>query len=58
MRSEVAESKAQIEWLQERKAEISAHLEDAKMGILDAERILRVQGSSTRSEVFRLKGEV
>ena len=52
----MAEGKGQVAWLQERQSEDDAQKKAAASFIEDATRLLQVQQSSTRSEVFRLKG--
>lgn len=57
LRAEVAERKSQIEILRERLEEAEVHKQEAHKATAEANRIVHIQKSSTRAEVFRLKGE-
>lgn len=57
LKAELSEGKDQLRWLQERAEELDAQKREAKNTIATAERILYRKKNSTRSEVFRLKGE-
>lgn len=57
LKAELTEGKDQLRWLQERAQELDAQKREAKNTIATAERILHRKKNSTRSEVFRLKGE-
>jgi kinetochore protein Spc7/SPC105 len=52
--AEVAESNAQLEWLQERLQELDLEKRQARTAIADANRILHIQKNSTHAELFRL----
>ena len=56
MKAEVAESNDQLKWLEERLQETDAQKREIQGSIAKAERILQIQKSSTRAEVFQLKG--
>lgn len=57
LKAELSEGKDQLRWLQERIQELDAQKREAKNTITTAERVLHRKKNSTRSEVFRLKGE-
>ena len=56
LKAELSEGTDQVRWLQERMDEIEVQKREAKNTINTAERVLRMKQTSTRSEVFRLKG--
>lgn len=56
LQAEVAEGKAQLLWLQERRADLDSQKQEVQSAIADAQRVLHIQKNSTRAEVFRLKG--
>lgn len=56
LKAELTEGNDQLKWLQERLEEIETQKQEAKNTIATAERILRMKQTSTRTEVFRLKG--
>lgn len=56
LKAELSEGTDQVRWLQERMNEIEVQKREAKNTINTAERVLRMKQTSTRSEVFRLKG--
>ncbi|KAJ7293774.1 Spc7 kinetochore protein-domain-containing protein [Mycena rebaudengoi] len=56
--AEVAESNAQLEWLQERLQELDLEKRQARTAIADANRILHIQKNSTHAELFRLNQEL
>ncbi|KAJ3513056.1 hypothetical protein NLJ89_g3160 [Agrocybe chaxingu] len=58
LKAELAEGSDQVRWLQEHIDEIEAQKREAKNTISTAARILHMKQTSTRSEVFRLKGEL
>ncbi|CAA7258736.1 unnamed protein product [Cyclocybe aegerita] len=58
LKAEIAEGSDQVRWLQERVDEIEAQKREAKNTISTAARVLRMKQTSTRSEVFRLRGEL
>lgn len=58
LRAEVQESKDQLVWLNERLRETEQQKQDISASIAKAERILQIQKSSTRTEVFHLKNEL
>ncbi|KAH9487055.1 Kinetochore protein spc7 [Psilocybe cubensis] len=58
LKAELAEGNDQVRWLQERLEEIDTQTQEAKQTISTAERVLRMKQTSTRAEVFRLKGEL
>ena len=57
LKAELSEGKDQLRWLQERAEELEAQKREAKNAIAIAEQILHRKKNSTRSEIFRLKGE-
>jgi kinetochore protein Spc7/SPC105 len=57
LKAELSEGSDQVRWLQERMDEIEVQKREAKNTINTAERVLRMKETSTRSEVFRLKGD-
>lgn len=57
LKAELSEGKDQLRWLQERANELDTQKREAKNSIAIAEQILYRKKSSTRSEIFRLKGE-
>ena len=56
LKAELSEGTDQVRWLQERMDEIEVQKREAKNTINTAERVLHMKQTSTRSEVFRLKG--
>ncbi|KAJ7139735.1 Spc7 kinetochore protein-domain-containing protein [Mycena epipterygia] len=58
LQAEVAESNAQLQWLQERLEELELEKRQAGSAIADANRILHIQKNSTHAELFRLKEEL
>ena len=56
LRDDVLEEKSKLESTQERLREINAQKQETKAAIANAQRIRHIQKSSTRAEVFRLKG--
>ncbi|PPQ73088.1 hypothetical protein CVT26_014738 [Gymnopilus dilepis] len=58
LKDEHAECTDQLRWLQERMDEIEVQRREAKNTITTAQRILHMKQTSTRAEVFRLKGEL
>ncbi|KAG6868547.1 hypothetical protein C0993_001243 [Termitomyces sp. T159_Od127] len=58
LRAEVAESKAKLLSLQERLRETSTEKQQTRAMIDEAQRVLHLQKSGTRAEVFRLKDEL
>ncbi|KAJ2920371.1 hypothetical protein MD484_g151, partial [Candolleomyces efflorescens] len=58
LKAEVAESNDQLKWLEERLQESDAQKREIQGSIAKAERILQIQKSSTRAEVFQLKDEL
>ncbi|KAF8905455.1 Spc7 kinetochore protein-domain-containing protein [Gymnopilus junonius] len=58
LKAELTEGTDQVRWLQERTEEIDVQRREAKNTITTAQRILHMKQTSTRSEVFRLKGEL
>ena len=56
LKDEHAECTDQLRWLQERMDEIEVQRREAKNTITTAQRILHMKQTSTRAEVFRLKG--
>ncbi|KAJ6626901.1 Spc7 kinetochore protein-domain-containing protein [Mycena sp. CBHHK59/15] len=58
LQAEVAESSAQLQWLQERLDELEVEKRQARTAIADANRTLHIQNNSTHSELFRLKEEL
>ncbi|KAJ7630550.1 Spc7 kinetochore protein-domain-containing protein [Roridomyces roridus] len=58
LQAEVAESNSQLQWLQERLEELELEKRQAKAAIADANRMLRIQKSSTHAELSRLKEEL
>lgn len=56
LKAELSEGTDQVRWLQERMDEIEVQKREAKNTINTVERVLRMKQTSTRSEVFRLKG--
>ncbi|KAJ7655258.1 Spc7 kinetochore protein-domain-containing protein [Mycena polygramma] len=58
LQAEVAESDAQLQWLQERLDELELEKREAKTAIANANRILHIQQNSTHAELFRLKEEL
>ena len=57
LKAELSEGKDQLRWLQERAEELDAQKRKAKNSIAFVEQILHRKKNSTRSEIFRLKGE-
>ena len=57
LKAELSEGKDQLRWLQDRAEELDAQKREAKNSIAIAEQILHRKKNSTRSEIFRLKGE-
>lgn len=57
LKAELAEGTEQVRWLKERSDEIEFQKREASNTITTAERVLRMKQTSTRSEVFRLKGK-
>ena len=57
LKAELSEGKDQLRWLQERAQELDAEKREAKNTISIAEQTLHRKKNSTRSEIFRLKGE-
>jgi hypothetical protein len=57
LKAELSEGKDQLRWLQERAQELDAEKREAKNTIAIAEQTLHRKKNSTRSEIFRLKGE-
>jgi len=57
LKAELSEGTDQLRWLQERHEELETQKREVKITITNAERILRMKQTSTRSEVFRLKGK-
>jgi kinetochore protein Spc7/SPC105 len=57
LQAEVAESDAQLQWLQERLEELELEKRGARTAIADANRILHIQKNSTHAELSRLKGK-
>lgn len=57
LKAELSEGKDQLRWLQERAEELDTQKREAKNSIAIAEQILHRKKNSTRSEIFRLKGE-
>ena len=57
LKAELSEGKDQLRWLQERAEELDGQKREAKNSIAIAEQILHRKKNSTRSEIFRLKGE-
>jgi len=55
-RSDVSEAMAKLERLNIRSAELDEEQKDAQNAIAECERIIQIQNSSTKEEVFRLKG--
>jgi hypothetical protein len=55
-RADVSEAMAKLERLNIRSAELDEEQKDARVAIAECERIIQIQNSSTREEVFRLKG--
>ncbi|KAF5337355.1 hypothetical protein D9611_003088 [Ephemerocybe angulata] len=58
LKAEVAENNDQLKWLEERRQETEAQKRELQTSIAKAERILQIQKSSTRAEVFQLKDEL
>ncbi|KAJ7823569.1 Spc7 kinetochore protein-domain-containing protein [Mycena olivaceomarginata] len=58
LQAEVAESDAQLQWLQERLEELELEKRGARTAIADANRILHIQKNSTHAELSRLKEEL
>ncbi|RXW18933.1 hypothetical protein EST38_g6928 [Candolleomyces aberdarensis] len=58
LKAEVAESNDQLKWLEDRLQETDAQKREIQGSIAKAERILQIQKSSTRAEVFQLKDEL
>ena len=56
LQAEIAEGNSRLQRLQERDEDIEAQKKEASEAIANAQRLLHVQKSSTRAEVFRLKG--
>ena len=55
-RADVSEAMAKLERLNMRSAELDEEQEEARNAIAECERIIQIQNSSTKEEVFRLKG--
>jgi len=58
MKGELKENLDQLEWQKERLADIEAQKREATVAITEANRLLDLQQNGTRSEVFKLKGEI
>ncbi|TFK30384.1 hypothetical protein FA15DRAFT_751438 [Coprinopsis marcescibilis] len=58
LKAEVTESKEQLSWLKERLRETEQQKQEVSAAIAKADRILQIQKSSTRAEVFQLKDEL
>lgn len=56
LKAELLEAIDQSKWVQEKLHEIEAQKSEAQNTIRTAERVLQMKTTSTRSEVFRLKG--
>jgi len=56
LKAELSEAIDQSKWVQEKLHEIETQKSDAQNIIRTAERVLQMKTTSTRSEVFRLKG--
>lgn len=58
LKAEVAEHVDQMKYFEDRKAENDAQKREIQGSIAKAERVLQIQKSSTRAEVFQLKDEL
>ncbi|EAU93226.1 hypothetical protein CC1G_10294 [Coprinopsis cinerea okayama7 len=58
LKGEVDEHKQQLTWLNERLRETEQQKQEVSSAIAKAERVLQIQKSSTRAEVFQLKDEL
>jgi kinetochore protein Spc7/SPC105 len=56
LKAELSEAIDQTKWVQDKLNEIEAQKSQAQNTIRTAERVLQMKTTSTRSEVFRLKG--
>lgn len=57
LKAELSEGKDQLRWLQERAEELDAQKREAKNSIAFVEQTHHRKKNSTRSDIFRLKGE-
>ena len=55
-RADVSEAMVKLERLGIRSAELDEEQKEAQNAIAECERIIQIQDSSTKEEVFRLKG--
>lgn len=55
-RADVSEAMAKLERLNMRSTELDEGQKEAQDDIVECERIIQIQDSSTKEEVFRLKG--
>lgn len=55
-RADVSEAMAKLERLSIRSAELDEEQKEAQNAIAECERVIQIQNSSTKEEVFRLKG--
>ena len=55
-RADASEAMAKLERLSIRSAEFEEELKETENSIAECERIIQIQNSSTKEEVFRLKG--
>ena len=55
-RTDVSEALAKLERLNMRSSELDEEQKEAQNDIAECERIIQIQNSSTKEEVFRLKG--
>ena len=55
-RTDVSEAMAKLERLNMRSAELDEEQKEAQAAIAECERVIQIQNSSTKEEVFRLKG--
>ncbi|PPQ62802.1 hypothetical protein CVT24_000496 [Panaeolus cyanescens] len=58
LKAELKDGKDQLRWLQEKAEEIGAQKREARSTIEAAQKLIQMKQTSTRAEVFRLKGEL
>ncbi|KAF9535483.1 Spc7 kinetochore protein-domain-containing protein [Crepidotus variabilis] len=58
LKAELSEANEQSSWIQDKLTEVDTQKREAQNTINTAERVLRMKQTSTRSEVFRLKGDL